>query len=145
MIDMEPVVAFRFQDGLPLLNLLFMDEYNLPVLVVKDGLMVVSTRPWDITFKGTVLTIREGKRRIWLQVSFEPPSTVQIKRGLLMLNGVAVSVNKNGFECLNTHTRWSRCGATGLRVGLAFGFLVPGLSAGWSMPKVPRYAGVLPK
>jgi len=142
MIDGVPILAFHFEDGHALLHLHLFNEYNEPVLVVRDGWFVVSTLPWDITFEGSVLTIREGKGRIRLQVSFDPPSKVEIKRGFFLFNGVAIAVSEHGVECLNKGNRWSRCGATTNGAAFAIGPRPPGIHVGWALPQVERYAAL---
>lgn len=142
MIDGLPILAFHFEDGHALLHLHLFNEYNEPVLFVEDGWLVIWTMPWDITFEGRVLTIREGKGRIRLQVSFDPPSQVNIKRGFFLFNGVAIAVSEHGVKCLNNQSVWSKCGGELNGVAFGIGPHLPDVPIGWAMRQVERYAGL---
>ncbi len=140
MIDGLPILAFNFEDGRALLELRLFNEYNEAVLIVEDGSLVLSTLPWDITFKGDELTIREGRGKIRLQVGFHPPSNVEIKRGFFLFDGAAIAVSEHGVECLNNHVVWSNCGATLNGVAFAIGPHPPDIPIAWELSKVQRYA-----
>lgn len=61
-----------------LINANMRDEFNQPVLVVKDGELHLGTTPWDITFEGTTLTVKRGPSDIFLRVRFQPPTLVVV-------------------------------------------------------------------
>ncbi|HEX3045927.1 MAG TPA: hypothetical protein VHY08_14310, partial [Bacillota bacterium] len=71
LIDEVPIVAFVLQDGHLLLNLFLFDEYNQLVLCIKNNPLFQSIAPWDIQLIGCNLIVREGERKILVDMTFE--------------------------------------------------------------------------
>ena len=63
-VDGLPLVGFIMADDHLLLNLVIFDEFNFPVLHIKNNQLLYSTDPWDIQLIGTKLTVREAHRKI---------------------------------------------------------------------------------
>lgn len=101
VIDNIPVVGFILGDNHLLLNVIIFDEFNLPVLHIKNNQLFYSTSPWDIQLVGTKLTIREAERKILIEFIFEPPNKVTITRGRFLLNGIEVIIKDGGINVTN--------------------------------------------
>jgi hypothetical protein len=79
------------------LSLDIRDSSNRPLLVVRKGRLRHATRAWDVQYVGTTLTIREGLRKVVLQVEFAAPSMVIVHTADLWLHHVNFKVGKVGF------------------------------------------------
>ncbi|MEB6138377.1 hypothetical protein, partial [Klebsiella pneumoniae] len=62
-IDGVPIIGLVLTDGHILLNVVAFDEFNKPILHIKNHQLFYSTDIWDISLVGRKLTIREGDRR----------------------------------------------------------------------------------
>lgn len=139
VIDKAPVIGFRFEDGHLLLNARICNRFNEPVLIINDGLLAVSTEAWDVVFEGSVVTVREAKGRILLQVGFDPPSVVRVVRGFFLLNGIAVAVSEYGIKCLNSGSILSDCDLASNGYGVAYGTAIEGVPGAMGTPPIDRY------
>lgn len=103
-IDNVPLIGFVLGDDHLLLNLVIMDEFNNPVLHIKNNQLYYSIEPWDITLVGTRLIVREAHRKILIEIEFQPPNCVIISRGRFLLNGVEVIVRPENILITNNAT-----------------------------------------
>lgn len=143
-MDGFTVLGFRFDEGHLLLNVLLLNQYNEPVMVVDDGFLQLSTEPWDIRWEGKTITIREGRGEIRLQISFQPPDKVTIARGFFLLNGLAIQISDKGLECLNTKNKFDKCTFAANGFGMAFGPVCTPPGAYWEV-RANRYKWLLPQ
>lgn len=140
-VDGDPLLGLILGDGHLLLNLAVFDEYNVPVLRIKNNQLYYTTIPWDIQLVGTTLTIREAHRKILLEMEFEPPNKVTINRGRFLRNGVEVLVRPNNILITNNSLYIRDCHARNCYGGLFLGpheRQMPGLMA---IGNIPRYLG----
>ena len=86
-IDGVPLVGFILQDGHLLLNLALFDEFNQLVLHIKNNQLLYSVAPWDIQFVGRNLVVREAARKILIDIEFNVPAAIRIRRARLMRTG----------------------------------------------------------
>ncbi len=140
-IDGVALVGFILGDGHLLLNLAVFDEFNARLLHIKNNQLLYSTVPWDIQLVGTVLTIREAKRRILLEVQFDPPNRVSINRGRFLYNGVEILVRPDNILVTNSATYISGCRAHNCTGGLIIGHHERPLSGFMAITRVSRYLG----
>lgn len=140
-VDGTPLIGVLLADGHFLLNVVLFDEFNNPILHIKNNQLLYSISQWDVQLVGTTLTIREAHRKILIEILFMPPNKIVIKRGRFLRNGVEIIVRPtnilvtnnaffiSGNQCLNCYG--------GLVIGhhskLIGGFMVLG--------NVPRYLG----
>jgi hypothetical protein len=87
-----------------LLNLIWFDELNEPVLEIENNQLVYSVSPWDIRLVGRRLEIREAARRFLVDIQFEPPDRVVVERGRFLLNGVELLVHPDYLLLTNNGT-----------------------------------------
>ncbi|ODQ84333.1 hypothetical protein BHQ17_27645 [Mycolicibacterium holsaticum] len=139
MIDGVPLVGFRFEDGSCLLSLLIFNRQNEPILQVVDNELVYSTSPWDVEFVGKTLTIRTAQRDIAIEIRFEPPNRVAVKRGAFLLNGVELYVRPEYALLVNNRGLFQRNTAFGCLVNLNLGFDTRNLGAAVRWSSIPRY------
>lgn len=131
IIDSIPLVKFNFIDNHLLLNLQCLNEYNEPILIIEDNQLLYSVSPWDITLAGRILTIREASRKILIELEFNPPNKVSIKKGRFLCNGIELILKNNGdfFLVNNGNTISGMCGENkpaGLKIGYN-PFSLPGI------------------
>lgn len=111
MIDGQPLIGFRFEDGQCLLQLRLFDESNQLVLQVVDNELIYSVAPWDIEFVGNTLTLRTGLGEIFIVIRFKVPGQIYIPRGRLFYNGVEIEIWPDVIAVLNNATIFGRhCG-----------------------------------
>ncbi len=94
MVDGIPLLNFVLDKGHLLLNVILFDEYNRPILHIENNELIYSIESWDIQIVGKVLTIREKKRKIFLNMTFEAPNKVIIDKARLLCNGVEILVKE---------------------------------------------------
>lgn len=121
IVDDWPLIFFRRVDGGLYLDLTMHDEFNWPVLLIRDNELVVRSDAWDINFEGHTLTMREAKRKFFARIVFEPPHRVVIDRGRFLHNGLEIVIDGNkitvpGGRMTLSGNRWDS------PVGLVFGF-----------------------
>lgn len=140
-IDGVALVGLILGDGHLLLNLVAFDEFNVPVLHIRNNQLLYSTSPWDIQLVGTTLTIREAKRKILLELEFSPPNKVTVTRGRFLRNGIEVLVRPENILITNTSIYISGCHAHNCFGGLILGHHESSIGGFMAVHGVPRYLG----
>ncbi len=139
VVDGLAVVGFRVEDGKLLLQFIAFNEFNVPVLQIVDNELIYRTEQWDIEWVSQKLTVREGHGKILLQLVFEPPHTIRIAKGRILLNGIELLIGADYLFCSNNSSFLSGISTTNCRVGLAIGDPVPNAGAGIVFSGIPRY------
>ena len=140
-IDGTPILAFILGDGHLLLNLVLFDEFNQPVLHIKNNQLFYSVIPWDIQLVGTTLTVREAHKKVLIEINFSPPNKVTITRGRFMRNGVEILVRPDNILITNNALVISRCRSLNTLGGLILGPHDKPLSGFMAVETIPRYLG----
>lgn len=140
-VDGTPLIGLILADGHLLLNLVVFDEFNQPVLHIKNNQLFYSVSPWDIQLVGTTLTVREAHRQILIEIEFCPPNRVVINRGRLLRNGVEMLIRPTNILITNSSTVISNCRAHNCQGGLIIGHHDRPLSGFMALGGVPRYLG----
>jgi hypothetical protein len=138
-IDGAPLLAFILRDGHLLLSLNVFDEFNQAVLQIKDNQLVQSVAPWDIKLVGKNLLVREAERKILVDISFEPPRRIIIKRGRFLKNGVEILIRPEQVIIANNGATFSGIVATNWPAGILIGPHEKRISAIISLAQVSRY------
>lgn len=74
VIDGEPLLEFRLEDGHVLLRFKIHGPFGNPILTIVDNeLSYVVGSAWDFELTGRRLVIREAARRIFLDLEFAVP------------------------------------------------------------------------
>jgi len=121
-VDDNDILWFRVDEqGRIFFNMFILDECNFPLLVVNENVLVYKTDTWDILFKGTTLTLRQGSRDIFIELEFLPPNRIRIPRGRLLCNGVEILVRENHIFIVNAGQIFSKCAFHGGTIGLQLG------------------------
>jgi hypothetical protein len=96
-IDSVPILEYvKFNNEL-FLNLRLFDEFNECVLLIVENQLWYKTDTWDIEFVGRNLVIREKQRKILIDMIFNPPDSIAIIKGRILLNGVEVLIKPDGL------------------------------------------------
>ncbi|EGX7690648.1 cell division protein [Vibrio parahaemolyticus] len=140
-VDGTPLIGLILADGHLLLNLVVFDEYNAPVLHIKNNQLIYSTSPWDIQLVGKKLTIREAHKKILFEIEFFPPNRVVINRGRLLRNGVEILIRPSNILVTNNSTLLSDCHAHNCYGGLIIGYHEKPVGGFMALQSVPRYLG----
>jgi hypothetical protein len=140
-IDGVAMIAFILTDGHLLLNLAVFDEFNVPVLQIKNNQLFQSARPWDIQLVGTTLTVREAHRKILIELQFFPPGKVVVNRGRFLRNGVEVLVRPSNILITNTACYFSGNSAHNCHGGLILGHHEKPIGGFMVIEGIPRYLG----
>jgi trigger factor len=138
-VDGTPLIGFVLADGHLLLNLVIFDEFNAPVLHIKNSQLLYSVSPWDIQLVGTNLTIREAHRKILIEIEFQPPDKVVINRGRFLRNGVEILVRPTNILITNNSTLLSGCHAHNCHGGLIIGYHDKPIEGFMALPSLSRY------
>jgi hypothetical protein len=141
VIDGVPIVAFVLSDGHLLLNLQLFDDFNNRVLVIDKNELVYSTSPWDIKLTGRNLVIRAAERKILIDIVFEVPNKVVIRRGRLLFNGVEIVLQPDYALIVNNGLLFWGNEASGGHFGLVIGNPDTPAPAAFRFPNIPRYSG----
>jgi len=140
-IDGVALIGLILGDGHLLLNVVAFDEFNSPVLHIKNNQLFYSTSPWDIQLVSTTLTIREAHRKILLELEFSPPNKVIVTRGRFLRNGIEVLVRPENILITNNATYISGCHAHNCYGGLILGHHEQQMSGFMAINGIPRYLG----
>lgn len=140
-IDGVALIGLILGDGHLLLNVVAFDEFNSPVLHIKNNQLFYSTSPWDIQLISTTLTIREAHRKILLELEFSPPNKVTVTRGRFLRNGIEVLVRPENILITNNATYISGCHAHNCHGGLILGHHEQQMSGFMAINGIPRYLG----
>lgn len=97
LIDGEPIVGFRFEDEKLLLYIQIFNEYNEQVLIIDANQLIFKPDVWDIDLRGNKLIIREGIRKIILDVEFFPPNKIVIAKAKIRFNGVRLELKGDHY------------------------------------------------
>ncbi len=121
-VDDNDILWFQVDaEGRIFFNMNILDECNLPLLVIKENVLVFKTDAWDIVFKGTKLTLRQAARDIFLELEFCPPNGIRILRGRLLCNGVEILVRETHILIVNSSQMFSDCTLEAGPIGLQLG------------------------
>ncbi|ELB2801724.1 hypothetical protein NB525_14555 [Vibrio alginolyticus] len=140
-VDGTPLIGLILADGHLLLNLVVFDEFNSPVLHIKNNQLIYSTSPWDIQLVGKKLTIREAHKKILFEIEFYPPNRVVINRGRLLRNGVEILIRPSNILVTNNSMLLSECHAHNCYGGLIIGHHDKPVGGFMALQSVPRYLG----
>ena len=140
-VDGTPLVGLVMADGHFLLNLVIFDEFNAPVLHIKNNQLYYSTEPWDIQLVGTRLAVREAHRKILIEIDFQPPNKVVINRGRFLRNGVDILVKPSNILVTNNATLIRGCRAHNCHGGLIVGHHEQRMGGFMALESLPRYLG----
>ena len=140
-VDGTALIGLIMADGHLLLNLVIFDEFNAPVLHIKNNHLYYSTDPWDIQLVGTKLTVREAHRKILIEINFHPPDKVVINRGRFLRNGVEILVRPTNILVTNNAGVFGGCHAHNCFGGLVIGHHEKQIGGFLVLPKVSRYLG----
>jgi trigger factor len=128
------------EEGHILLRLLAFDELNNPIICIDDNEIVYGIDNWDVQWVGQKLTIREGHRKILLEIVFQPPHTVIISKGRFLYNGVELILREDLLFCSNNSSSYSDCRIGGnYNAGLSFGHSSGRYSPMFLIQNLPRY------
>ena len=140
-VDGTPLVGFVLGDGHLLLNLVLFDEFNQPILHIKNNQLYYSVIPWDIQLVGTILTVREAPKKILVEIEFSPPNKVTISRGRFLRNGVEILVRPENILITNNAFVISGCHVHNSVGGLILGPHEKSIGGFMAIGSIPRYLG----
>jgi hypothetical protein len=140
-IDGAPILAVQFEDGHYLLHMNLFDSANRHVVRIVENELVMNLSSWDIEFVGRTLTVREGHGNILMEIEFDAPNRVRVKRGRFLRNGAELVVRPEWVALLNTGNVWQDVYMTGFYVGITIGIDDPGINAIHGVEYVDRYVG----
>jgi hypothetical protein len=149
-IDGEPLLSVALEDSHFLLNVSVYNTHDELVLQIVNNELVLNAHSWDIELVGTRLIIRKASRNILFDMIFQPPSTVLVKRGRFLRNGVEVLVTPQWIAVLNNQMLFQNLALTNCYAGLVLGedpdpppavFNFPGIIRdGWDRDAAIRWA-----
>ena len=140
-VDGTPLIGLILADGHFLLNVVVFDEFNHPVLHIKNNQLYYSTSPWDIQLVGTTLTIREAHRKILLEFDFQPPNKVVVRRGRFLRNGVEILIRPENILVTNNSIVVSGYSGRNCFGGLIIGHHEKNMGGFLVIGNVSRYLG----
>lgn len=140
-VDGTPLIGLVLGDGHLLLNLVIFDEFNIPVLHIKNNQLFQSTIPWDIQLVGTTLTIREAHKKILAEIEFQPPNKIHIRRGRFLRNGLEILIRPENILITNNSMYITKNNANNCYGGLIIGHHEKNISGFMFVEKIPRYLG----
>lgn len=140
-VDGTPLIGLILADGHFLLNLVIFNEYNTPILHIKNNQLIFKPLAWDIQLVGTTLTLRENHRKILIEIEFCPPNKVIFKRGRFLRNGIEILVRPTNILITNNSTIIKNCTAVNCYGGLIIGYHEKAIGGFFAMDGISRYLG----
>jgi trigger factor len=120
-IDRIPLLAFTFERGHLFLTLQVFDDQSQRVLWIDRNELRYCPVVWDIRLEGRNLTIREGNRKYLLDIVFDPPNRLEVRRGRFSLNGLELLVHPDRLCYANARNTFSGCGFHNFDVAIMVG------------------------
>ncbi|NRD33469.1 cell division protein [Shewanella sp. DC2-4] len=139
VVDGLVMVGFRVEQDKLLLNFLAFDETNNLILQIADNELIYETNQWDIEWVAQTLTIREGKRKILIQLKFEPPGIIRLAKGRVLRNGIELVVGETYLFNTNNRNFFSSINTINCGVGFAIGDPMPNCGAAIVVSGINRY------
>jgi hypothetical protein len=138
-VDDTPLLAFILGDGHLMLNLNLFDQYNNLVLQIKNNQLIQAISPWDIQLIGRNLVVREAERKILVDITFEPPGRIIVRRGRFLRNGVEILIRPERIVVANNGATFEGTRMRNWPAGVLIGPHQQPMSAIFRMEDVPRY------
>jgi trigger factor len=120
-IDGTPILGVRLEDSHYLLNLYIADESGRIVMTIIDNELVFSSWVWDVEFVGRRIIVREGFRKVLIDIEFNPPEGLRIRRGRLLWNGIELLITEKWAAILNNRLLLNGVSVNGCATGLVLG------------------------
>lgn len=130
MIDEKPIVVFTVINGRLNLYLKLFDENNRVAVEIVNNEVITRLDFWDITFIGKTLKVNRKSRDIFIEIDFNVPYSIHIRKGYLMYNQKGFRVYSNRIKSLEDNIQLSNVTFTNLLVGISMGELPKNMSAG---------------
>ena len=121
IVDDTPLLGFNLTQGHLLLNLNLFDENNNLVLCIANNQLSYAVSPWDIQLVGRKLIVRDAPRQILVDMEFEPPNRVAIRRGRFLYNGVEILIYPEYVLVTNNLLRFGNNVAVDCPAGIIVG------------------------
>ncbi len=141
IVDGNPLIGFRLEDGHLFLYPQLFDQFNLPIINIYQNNLVYSISPWDIQFVGRTITIREQSRKFLTRLTFEPPNKVTVDKGRFLYNGVEILVDSDYILLTNNNTYLKGNVYENYHGGLVIGSLPRPIRSAIRLEKINRYLG----
>src|SRR5271169_5171702 len=90
-------------------------------MAICENELVFSSRVWDVEFVGRRIIIREQMRKVLVDIEFNLPEGLRIRRGRLLWNGIELLVTENWAAILNNRALLVGNSIVGCAVGLVLG------------------------
>ncbi|WP_027108982.1 HNH endonuclease [Lacticigenium naphthae] len=134
VIDGVPLIAFTVKEGRLNLYLKLFDEYNKVVLEIINNEIVSRLDFWDITFKNNRLKINNQQNKIFIEIEFEVPYSIHIKKGFLMYNQKGYKIRSDSLVTLKNNIQFSNNEFYNFSIGIAMGEIPGNMSCAVRLP-----------
>lgn len=98
LINEYAPLNFILRENELLMNFGLVDESGNDVFRVKDNVMVYSANQWDLTFIGRTLTIRQAAGTFILELQFNPPNGVSLRRCSMSCGNYHVAISPEEIQ-----------------------------------------------
>lgn len=121
VVDDEVLVGFTFAQGHLFLTLQLFGAQGELLLFIDESQLIYSTDNWDIELVGRALTVRSEARKIRLELVFDPPDRIHVRRGHFFCNGIEVAIHPFYVLLVNNRTMFSGSRSEGVPIGFLLG------------------------
>lgn len=121
MIDGTPLIAFTIINGRLSLYLELFDEENNVAVKIVNNEVITRLDFWDITFIGNTLKVNRKNRDIFIEIDFNVPYSIHVKKGYLMYNKKGFKVYSEYIKTLETNNIFSNITITNTLIGISMG------------------------
>lgn len=121
MIDEMPLIALTIINGRLNLYLKLFDEENNVAVEIVNNEVVTRLDFWDITFIGKTLKVNRKNRDIFIEIDFNVPYSVHIKKGYLMYNNKGLRVYSKYIKTLENNNMFSNITMVNTLIGITMG------------------------
>ncbi|MER6851115.1 HNH endonuclease signature motif containing protein [Streptomyces flaveolus] len=105
VINGEPVVKVRTEDGNLLISAKFCDAAGSVILKIEDNELRYDTSVWDVEFVAHRLVVRKAHREIIAKLTFSPPDEITVERGCFSHDGLMLKVTPRELLLDTKHGR----------------------------------------
>lgn len=121
MIDQVPLIAFTIINGRLSLYLKLFDEENNVAVEIVNNEVITRLDFWDITFIGNTLKVKRKNRDIFIEIDFNVPYSIHIKKGYLMYNHKGFRVYSKYIKSLKNNITLSNITMVNTLIGITMG------------------------
>lgn len=118
-----PLFECFIKDNFLNISLILFDKQGNLILQIVENELTVKPDNYDVYFKSNRLIVNERKKKILMEIEFNPPNKIIIRKGLFYYKNIEIKISKLGIRITNL-INGSKANARFSNTGFRFNSLV---------------------